>query len=323
MTGLSLALANLKPGTGKTTSAVWLAHVFAQAGNSVLLVDADPSGSALEWSDLAAMYPGLAPEQAAFPFRIVALPSRELHRRLPEIAKHDDVVIIDTPQIEDHAAIARSALRYADEILIPCAPSPIEINRTTPVRDEIAEIREVAGQTGALGRPAEPLRGPGALHHRRPGGAGRSRLRRAEHGGAPARGLRPELRRADQAGRLRRVAPGGPRPHRALRPALRRPVMTAQKERELRKAQMAAAAARRAEPDARPAGRTAIRSKPVRITLDLSPELYRELTGWADEAAIALGVPRVSLADAVRAMIRVTADHPDQVLDRLRQDRDK
>ena len=98
--------------------------------------------------------------------------------------------------------------------------------------------------------------------------------------------------------------------------------MTAQKERELRKAQMAAAAARRAEPGARPAGRTAIRSKPVRITLDLSPELYRELTGWADEAAIALGVPRVSLADAVRAMIRVTADHPDQVLDRLRRDRE-
>ena len=143
MTGLRLALANLKPGTGKTTSAVWLAHVFTQAGNSVLLVDADPSGSALEWSDLAAMYPGLAPQEAAFPFRIVALPSRELHRRLPEIARHDDVVIIDTPQIEDHAGIARSALRYADEILIPCAPSPIEINRTTPVRDEIAEVREI------------------------------------------------------------------------------------------------------------------------------------------------------------------------------------
>jgi chromosome partitioning protein len=140
MTGLSLALANLKPGTGKTTSAVWLAHVFAQAGNRVLLVDADPSGSALEWSDLAAMYPRLPPPLAAFPFRIVALPSRELHRRVPEIAEADDVVIIDAPQLEDHAGIARSALRYADEILIPCAPSPIEINRTTPVRDEITEV---------------------------------------------------------------------------------------------------------------------------------------------------------------------------------------
>ena len=143
MTGLSLALANLKPGTGKTTSAVRLAHVFARAGNSVLLVDADPSGSALEWSDLAAMDPRLTAPQAAFPFRIVALPSRELHRRLPDIARDDDVVIIDTPQIEDHVAIARSALRYADEIVIPCAPNPIEINRTTPVRDEITDLEAV------------------------------------------------------------------------------------------------------------------------------------------------------------------------------------
>jgi hypothetical protein len=92
--------------------------------------------------------------------------------------------------------------------------------------------------------------------------------------------------------------------------------------REQRKAQMAAAATRRAEPDARPAGRTAIRSKPVRITLDLSPELYRQLTRLADSAAITLDVPRVALADAVRAMIRVTADNPGEVLELLRRDRD-
>ena len=93
--------------------------------------------------------------------------------------------------------------------------------------------------------------------------------------------------------------------------------------REQRKAQMAAAAARRTEPGAAPAGRTAIRSKPVRITLDLSPELYRQLTTWADSAAQSLGVPRVSLADAVRAMIRVTTEKPEDVLDRLRRDREQ
>ena len=92
--------------------------------------------------------------------------------------------------------------------------------------------------------------------------------------------------------------------------------------REQRKAQMAAAAGRRTTPDAAPAGRTAIRSKPVRITLDLSPELYRQLTQWADAAAVSLDVPRVSLADAVRAMIRVSAENPGEVLDRLRRDRD-
>src|SRR5271166_3825427 len=99
MPTLSVALLNLKPGTGKTTSAVWLAHIFVEAGRHVLLVDADPSGSALEWSDLAAMDPHLSAPDAAFPFRIVALPSRELHRRVPEIAQADDVVIIDTPQL--------------------------------------------------------------------------------------------------------------------------------------------------------------------------------------------------------------------------------
>src|SRR6516225_11377665 len=92
-------------------------------------------------------------------------------------------------------------------------------------------------------------------------------------------------------------------------------------QREQRKAQMTAAAARRAERDARAPGRTAIRSKPVRITLDLSPELYRQLTEWTAAAAIDLDVPRVALADAVRAMIRVTAESPEKVLERLRRDR--
>jgi hypothetical protein len=91
-------------------------------------------------------------------------------------------------------------------------------------------------------------------------------------------------------------------------------------ERERRKAQMTAAAARRTEPGASPAGKTAIRSKPVRITLDLSPELYRQLTRWAHSAAIELDVPRVALADAVRAMIRVSTESPEEVIDRLRRD---
>jgi len=93
-------------------------------------------------------------------------------------------------------------------------------------------------------------------------------------------------------------------------------------ERERRKAQMTAAALSRTEPGARPTGQTAIRSRPVRITLDLSPELHRQLTQWAQSAAIELDVPRVALADAMRAMIRVTTESPDQVIERLRQDRE-
>ena len=93
-------------------------------------------------------------------------------------------------------------------------------------------------------------------------------------------------------------------------------------EQERRKAQMTAAALSRTEPGARPASRTRIRSKPVRITLDLSPELYRQLTRWAHSAAIELDVPRVPLADAMRAMIRVTTESPDEVIEQLRRDRE-
>jgi hypothetical protein len=53
----------------------------------------------------------------------------------------------------------------------------------------------------------------------------------------------------------------------------------------------------------------------------LSPELYRQLTQWADSAAMTLDVPRVALADAMRAMIRVTAESPDKVLEMLRRER--
>src|SRR5260370_214355 len=162
MTGLSLALANLKPGTGKTTSAVWLAHIFAQAGNSVLLVDADPSGSALEWSDLAAMDPHLAAPEAAFPFRIVALPSRELHPRVPEIAQADDVVIIATPQPEHPPRTAPAASRG---VLPAGAPARRPRTRYTPTRCPRAPRPELyrhrrPGPNPAAGTPDVPRASP-------------------------------------------------------------------------------------------------------------------------------------------------------------------
>ncbi len=40
-----LAVINLKGGTSKTTSAVFLAHVLREQGQRVLLVDADPAGT--------------------------------------------------------------------------------------------------------------------------------------------------------------------------------------------------------------------------------------------------------------------------------------
>jgi hypothetical protein len=48
----------------------------------------------------------------------------------------------------------------------------------------------------------------------------------------------------------------------------------------------------------------------ARVTLNLEPAMYRQLTRWADEAADAIGVPRVGVQDALRAMITVLTDRP-------------
>lgn len=44
--------------------------------------------------------------------------------------------------------------------------------------------------------------------------------------------------------------------------------------------------------------------KPARVTLNMPPDLYRELDRWTSGAAEAIGEPRVSIQDALRAMLR-------------------
>jgi hypothetical protein len=101
-------------------------------------------------------------------------------------------------------------------------------------------------------------------------------------------------------------------------------------EREARKARMAAAAASRTTETAPPAGRTGIRTAPVRVTLNIPPELFRQLSHWLESAADTLDAPRVSQQDALRAMIwAVVNDTPPArtgavsgaVLDELREQR--
>lgn len=77
-----------------------------------------------------------------------------------------------------------------------------------------------------------------------------------------------------------------------------------EKQREARRR----AAKRRTEPDAAPAGETAIRSKPVRITVDLAPELYRRLTRWTTDAAEEIDVAKLPLAEVARAAFRALED---------------
>lgn len=73
---------------------------------------------------------------------------------------------------------------------------------------------------------------------------------------------------------------------------------------------MSAAATRRAEPDAPAAGKAAVRTKDARITLNLPPQLYRDLMRWCDTSAEALDVPRVGVQEALRGFVREITSNP-------------
>jgi chromosome partitioning protein len=129
---MTLVVANLKGGTSKTTTSAFLAHALHERGQRVLVVDADPQGSALRWQ-----------EDADWPVPVVRLDSPKLHRTLPGIVgTRYDAVVIDTPPLS--LGIVASALRIATHVVIPMAPSPAEYERLPAVRellDEAAALR--------------------------------------------------------------------------------------------------------------------------------------------------------------------------------------
>ncbi len=127
---MRLVIADLKGGTGKTTSAVHLAALLHGRGRT-LLVDADPQGSALSWSESA----------EDFPYPVVGLPVRDLHRRLPALAQGYAHVVIDTPPTD--VAIVRSALLAADTALIPLSPSMLDLDRLKATVELLAEVEPI------------------------------------------------------------------------------------------------------------------------------------------------------------------------------------
>ena len=113
-----VALLNQKGGVGKTTLALHLAGEWARTGSRVTLIDADPQGSALDWSQQRAR------EGCPRLFGVVGLARDTLHREAPELARDFDHVVIDGPPRV--AGLMRSALLATDLVLIPVQPSPFD-----------------------------------------------------------------------------------------------------------------------------------------------------------------------------------------------------
>lgn len=125
-----IGVLNQKGGVGKTTLSVNLAACLARPGKRVLLIDADPQGSSLDWA---------AARQEDPLFSVVGLPRPSIHKELGTIGDGYDHIVIDgPPRVTD---LARSAIMASDVVLIPVQPSPYDIWAADEVVKLIEEAR--------------------------------------------------------------------------------------------------------------------------------------------------------------------------------------
>ena len=134
MQPVRIAVLNLKGGTGKTTTSVYLAAALALSGRT-LLIDTDPQHSALSWSEAA----------GGFPFQVVGLPVRDLRNRIDGVGEGYTHVVIDTTPSD--TSIVRSAALATDIALITQPPGLIDVDRLAPTLELLAELDEVRRAT--------------------------------------------------------------------------------------------------------------------------------------------------------------------------------
>ncbi len=112
------ALVGQKGGTGKSTTTICLAAEAGERGKRVLIVDADPQGTARTWAELATETAG----RSLWMPTTIAL-GEAMHRpdQLPRLSESFDHVFVDCPP--RHGGIQRSALMVASVAVLPCGPS--------------------------------------------------------------------------------------------------------------------------------------------------------------------------------------------------------
>ncbi|UZO77679.1 ParA family protein [Microcystis aeruginosa str. Chao 1910] len=132
-----IAVVNQKGGAGKTTISMNVAGSLAKRGHKVLVVDADPQGTATRWA-------ASAEDDKLFPASVVGLSAAttKVHREVKKFLDDYEWIVIDCPPAAD-SPVPQSALLIADLAVVPLIPSPLDMWAAVGIREAILNVSSI------------------------------------------------------------------------------------------------------------------------------------------------------------------------------------
>lgn len=142
---ISILVANIKGGCGKSTVATQLAGAFAAAGHTTVLADVDPQRSSLGWVKRR-------------PITAAPITGLDWSKDVGEVPRGATRLVIDAPAALKKGAI-EDLVRQADVIVLPVLPSAFDEGATTRFLkklDDLKPIRRNRKPVAVLGNRMKP-----------------------------------------------------------------------------------------------------------------------------------------------------------------------